>query len=347
MFLKEGLAFDDAMLIPKYSTVKSRSMVDLSVDCGKFKLSHPIVPANMHSIMSKEMATEVANSGGLTLLHRFMPIENQLNLAKDLVLNYGPEKIGVSVGIKENDRENFKRFLDIGINIFCTDIAHGDSQNCYDMISYMKSYFPHITIISGSIATGDGAIRSWRAGADIIKTNVGAGSICTTRIMTGNGVPQLTALIDVAHAKNSMINRQKESSDPILSRKKYLIMSDGGATCFGDLTKALCFADIVMTGNLFAGCKETPGNILNIDGLQYKEYVGSSTHKSSHIEGVSAVVQVKDNYNLILKSMLEAISSGCSYQGAHNLTQLKNDPHFVKISSAGLRESHHHDVKIL
>jgi IMP dehydrogenase len=122
------------------------------------------------------------------------------------------------------------------------------------------------------------------------------------------------------------------------------IIADGGIKSAGDVVKALCFADMVMVGNVFAGCEETPGKTLVIDKIAYKEYVGSSTHKTNHIEGVAALVPAKGSYHSVLTKMLEGLRSGCSYQGAHSLKELRDNPEFIRITNAGLKESHPHDV---
>jgi len=160
-------------------------------------------------------------------------------------------------------------------------------------------------------------------------------SLCTTRIETGNGVPQLTALIDVFE--------KRQFWEDHLGKKLYII-GDGGIKSAGDMIKALCFCDMVMAGNIFAGCPETPGKNLRIGDNTYKEYVGSSTHKTKYIEGVSALVPTKNSFDIVLQKMLDGIRSGCSYQGVSNLTDLKKDPEFVRITNSGLIESKPHNI---
>lgn len=337
--IREGLTFDDVLLVPKYSKIDSRSIVDISVNIGFRTFLHPIIPANMQSVTGEKMADAVIKSGGLAILHRFMPIEEQLEiigrLSNNDLLSHSLNNLAVSVGVKENHHEDIKKFFDKGIKIFCIDIAHGDSKYAINMTEWIRDKYPQSLIISGNVATGNGAKRLWEAGADIVKVGIGPGSLCTTRIETGNGVPQLTALIDVADFKNTFFR----------SQDKYII-ADGGIKNAGDIVKALCFADMVMTGNIFAGCVETPGTILSITGKSYKEYRGSSTHKANHIEGVVAIVPTKGKYKNILEKLLEGLRSGCSYQGAHNISELKDNPEFIKITNAGLIESKPHDIII-
>jgi IMP dehydrogenase len=352
MHILDGLTFDDLLLIPKYSEISSRNMVDLSVNISGLKFSHPIIPANMKTITGKRMAEAVYNSGGLAILHRFMDIEEQLNIikefaeidsqreyyvtndsliAKDSLLSH----VGISVGIKEEDKENIKKFIELGIKIICVDIAHANSLGAVEMVRYIKNNYPDILLIAGNVATFGGAYRLFEAGADIVKAGVGNGALCTTRIETGAGVPQMTALDDCYSAKLSF---QEETG------KKVYLISDGGISNIGSIVKALCFADMVMMGNMFAGCEETPGPILQQNGIMYKEYVGSSTHKSSHIEGVKALVNIKGSFSSILEKIKDGLTSGCSYQGCDNLEKLKDNPKFVKITNNGLIESYPHDV---
>ena len=343
--IRDGITFDDILLVPQYSTVKSRSKVDLSVKLGSLEYKHPIIPANMQTVTGRAMVLAIIESGGLPILHRFMPIEDQLNIAKNIVDVYGDKNIAISIGVKEEDSLYVHKFMSVGVKIFCVDVAHGDSEQCINMVSWLKERKPKPFVIAGNVATGEAAKRLWLAGANVVKVGVGPGSLCTTRIETGNGVPQLTALIDVAQAQKELLTYYKLTDDSDLTRH-FPFISDGGIKSAGDIVKALCFADMVMVGNLFAGCVETPGDVMKIDGRTFKNYVGSSTHKTNHVEGVVALVPTKGTFNSVLAKLLEGLSSGCSYQGAHNLIDLKDNPVFIKISNSGLRESHPHDVII-
>lgn len=348
--MREGLTFDDVLLVPQHSTVESRSKIDLSVKCGPFTWAHPIVPANMQTVTGYQMAVNVRESGGLAILHRFMSIEEQFMTVQDIInMPDGHKYLGVSIGIKPIDRENLKRFVDLGAGIVCVDVAHGDSSQCADMTAWIKENYKDLFLISGNVATGVGATRLWNAGADMVKVGIGPGSLCSTRVETGNGVPQMTALMDVAEAQKDLIELERTRHaypDEVSKRRTYQFMSDGGIKSAGDIVKALCFADMVMVGNLFAGCKEAPGELVYVNGMPHKEYVGSSTHKTNHIEGVKAIVPLKGRFSEVLTKLQEGLQSGCSYQGAHNLSELKDNPEFIKITGAGLRESHPHDVTI-
>jgi IMP dehydrogenase len=345
--IREGLTFDDVLLVPAHSDVKSRTTdIDISVKWGGAHFAHPIIPANMKTVTGNEMAVQIIKSGGLAILHRFMDEKEQLQIANKIFDDHGNDHFAVSIGVKTSDREMVGRFRDAGVRTVCIDIAHGDSSLCTDMVSWIKSKYPDMFIIAGNVATGEGARRLWLAGADVVKVGVGPGSLCTTRIETGNGVPQLTAIMDVAEVQKQLNELERSRRYPGEKVRTYPFISDGGIKSAGDIVKALCFADMVMIGNLFAGCEEAPGKRLVIDGMSYKEYVGSSTHKANHIEGVAALVPYKGTYMDILTKLTEGLRSGCSYQGSHNLTELKDNPTFIRITNAGLKESHPHDVII-
>lgn len=344
MEILEGLTFDDVLLVPQYSEIESRSNVDLSVKIDKLEFKHPIVPANMSSVTGVEMVSNIIESKGLGILHRFMPFEEQLNIATDMVDNYGHKNFAVSLGVQGSDVENSQQFYEAGVRIFCIDIAHGDSAHCVHMIKELKQQYSNITVIAGNVATGHGARRLWEAGADVVKVGVGPGSLCTTRIETGNGVPQLTALMDVQKVQQELRGRDRARGNRETVKKDYPFIADGGIKNAGDTVKALCFADMVMVGNLFAGCVETPGEIYHFNGVAHKEYRGSSTHKTNHIEGVAAWVPCTGTYKNVLTKLSEGLRSGCSYQGVNSLSELKDSPTFIRITNAGLRESHPHDV---
>jgi IMP dehydrogenase/GMP reductase len=232
------------------------------------------------------------------------------------------------------------------------------------VVGCISNKYPQILLIAGNVATGSAAKRLWQVGADIVKVGVGPGSLCTTRIETGNGVPQLTALMDVYTAKKDLekelynktakktnniewLTTDQLAQSNIIKIRKLMIMADGGIKSAGDIVKALCFADLVMIGNMFAGTEESPGTTIIRDGIAYKEYVGSSTHKTNHIEGVEAIVPYKGKFTDILTKILEGIKSGCSYQGVSSLLELREDPQFIRITNAGLKESNHHDVRVI
>jgi IMP dehydrogenase len=324
--IREGLTFDDVLLIPQFSELPSRQNVSLDLKlAGGLGFCHPVIPANMKSIMTPEMARAQALSGGLALLHRFSPYPQEYYNAsvKDLPFKW---RVGVSLGVHKEDRELFNFYHQAGVLVYCIDVAHGDSTLAVEMVKWMRLKTRKSTIIAGNVATGLAASRLWNAGADVVKVGVGPGSLCTTRIETGCGVPQLTALMDVHAAREMRPDRDKKG-----------IIADGGIKNAGDCVKALCFSDFVMCGRLFAGCSETRSGT----------YEGSSTHKTNHVEGVRALVKPQGPYEAVLNRILEGVRSGCSYQGCALVQQLQEEPEFVRITAAGLTESYPHDVQII
>lgn len=342
--IPEGLTYDDVLLIPQYSEIESRSSIDLSITLTKgIKVNIPVVPANMKTVTGFEMAKNVADLGGMAIVHRFMSLEEQLEIVNKFVClsqegtPYYPKHVGYSVGVKKENYTDVDALVSLGAEILCIDIAHGDSKMCVEMTKYISEKYPNVFLISGNVATYGGTMRLLEAGADMVKVGIGPGSLCTTRIETGNGVPQLSAVMFASFARAEWEHK---------TGKKAFIMADGGIKNAGDCVKALCYADMVMAGNLFAGSEETPGQVISIDGRLYKEYVGSSTHKGSHIEGVAAIVPLKGHTKDIMQKLNEGIRSGCSYQGSANLRELKEKHHMMRMTGASLRESHPHDVHI-
>lgn len=330
MKVRQGYCFDDVLLVPKYSRVPSRSKVDTSVDLGKgIALRIPIVSANMKNVTESIMAKTITALGGLAILHRFCSLDEQINM----LLQNDPKHTAVSIGVQAQDKENAEFLIANGAKIICIDVAHGDHDNCAAMTRYIAETYPDVLLIAGNVATAAGAKTLYNAGANVIKVGIGPGSLCTTRIETGNGVPQLTAIADVAEWRNTNGFDCK-------------IIADGGIKSAGDIVKSLCFADAVMLGSLLAGTDEAPGKTITLDGESYKEYAGSSTFKANHVEGISALVKTKGSVKPIIERLIEGLKSGCSYQGANSLRELKINPEFVSISNAGLQESHPHSVTI-
>jgi len=330
MEVKQAYCFDDVLLEPKRSTVISRNDVNLSVDLGNnIKLAIPIVSANMKNITGSQMARVISKIGGLGLLHRFCTIDEQIEMFE--LTKPHENRVGISVGVQEESMDRAKKLIDKGCKIVCIDVAHGHSKLCLDMTLKLANYILNnkynVLLISGNVATRQGAAHLANNGANVVKVGVGSGSLCSTRIEAGVGVPQLSALEDCYNCDG-----------------RIKTIADGGIRRAGDCVKALVFSDAVMLGNVLAGTDEAPGNIVTMNGVRYKEYEGSSTHKSKHIEGVKGLVQLKGGAEPVVQKLLEGIRSGCSYQGAKNLEELKINPKFVSISAEGLKESHPHDI---
>ena len=364
---REYLTFDDVLLVPSKSLPSRETPVlDSLIHCMKddaerwirIYTKHPIVPANMDTICGKEMAIEIVKSGGIAIIHRFMSYENRLDAYNEAMKFAQLGKIHPSVDILEpsdlrtayvgfavvsigcSKEEVFiaKKLIDAGVMALCIDVANGYSDAVSDAIFELRNYQSNrpLWIIAGNIATVEGFQFLVDAGADTVKIGIGPGSHCTTRLVTGCGVPQLSAIMDIAKYK-------LENNVPAT------IIGDGGVKNSGDILKALVAgADLVMSGSLFAGCKETPGEI--VDGM--KVYRGMAS-KDAQVdwrktdpdkivpEGESSLVPYKGTYNNQLQLLVGGIKSGMSYlntETIHNLTHVQ----FIKVSTNTLIENKPH-----
>jgi len=333
MNIVQGYTFDDVLLIPKKSSIKSREDIDLSVEFNKgIKLDIPVISANMTNVTGPAMASEIAQLGGMAILHRFVDDYEFTEQFREAVYPSSDyyNNVGVSVGIHDDDKELAEQAVKDGCRIICVDVAHGHHDNCLQMCDYVAKNFPDVLLIAGNVATVEGAKDLASVCVDVVKCGIGGGSLCSTRIETGNGVPQLSALDNIYQE---------------LKDKNVSIIADGGIKKPGEITKSLCFSHAVMLGNLLAGTEEAPGNIIKVDGRDFKQYAGSSTHKSKHVEGVIGLVPYRGPVEQVITNLMEGLRSGLSYQGASNLNELRKDPQFVSISNAGLIESNPHDVR--
>ena len=344
-----GLSYDDVLLVPRYSTIKSRSEVDLtSYISPRITLSLPITSAPMMDVTGVELAIELAKLGGLGIIPRFISEEGQA----EMVSKVKKEKVLVSaaVGLRNDFVKRAEMLVKAGAYALVLDVANGHMQKAIEATKILKNKFGKDTdIISGLVATSDGAKHLFKAGADSVRVGIGGGSICTTRIATGVGVPNMTTIFDTAKIARSF---------------KKTIIVDAGAKSSGDIVKALaggCAA--VTTGNLLAGTKETPGSITEIKGKKYKQYKGSTslTEKKfqlengvafnkdyiNHIEGVESLVPYKGPLKDHLAIITAGIRSGFSYCGAKNLKQLQKNAKFIRITVGGLTESGAHDVILI
>ncbi len=267
-------------------------------------------------------------------------------------------RVGAAIGVAKGEMDRAEALLAAGADVLVLDIAHGHADHCIDMVRALRNAFPSSQIIAGNVASREGARDLAEAGADAIKVGIGPGSICTTRIVTGFGVPQLTAIID-------SVEGVKESGVDIP------IIADGGIKTSGDLVKALAAgASSVMIGSMFAGCEEAPGSPVIRDGQKVKVVRGmaslaatmsrkgseKSDYESAESqedwakvvpEGVEAVVPYRGHVHEILHQLVGGLKSGLSYGGAQNIEQLWRNAEFIEITPAGVRESSHHDVKKL
>ena len=476
MEFKEGLTFDDVLLVPKYSDITSRSQTNLSTKLSRnISINIPFVSANMDTVTESSMAVAMARAGGIGIIHRFLTIEEQANevlkvkrsgsvmienpysisLEKSIkdALDYAEDKeisgllvvdsnsklvgivterdllfansngsisdimtkdvvtakpgvaldeakqilhqhrieklpivddsgiikglitskditnnadfpnaskdkkgsplVGAAVGVKGDFLERTESLLEAGTDVLVVDIAHGHSENAISAIKNIKKAFPDCELIAGNIATAQGTEDLIKAGVDAVKVGVGSGSICITRVITGSGVPQLTAVMDCAKIGN-------DYGIPIIS--------DGGTRTSGDATKALASgASSVMVGSMLGGTDESPGTVLTKNGKRFKVYRGMASlaasigRKSKETgsfsfdddlndyvaEGVEAMVPYKGTVVDILKQLSGGVRSGLSYCGAHSIPQMQENAEFIKMSRAGFAESQPHDVSLM
>ena len=478
MSIREGITFDDVLLVPKFSDISSRTQTDLSTKLSKnITLNIPLISANMDTVTESTMAVTMARQGGIGIIHRFLTIEEQANQvlkvkrsgsvmienpyqinedqsistaldimtdkevsgllvvdsesklvgilterdvlfesldstklvkelmtknvitskpginvdeAKDILKNNRIEKlpliddnqkihglyttqdilntenypiashdskgrplVGAAVGVKGDFLERTEALLEAGTDAIVVDIAHGHSENAINTVKNIKKAFPDCELIAGNVATAQGTEDLIKAGVDAVKVGVGSGSICITRVITGSGVPQLTAVLDCAEIG-----------------KKYdvPIISDGGTRTSGDATKALAAgASSVMLGSMLGGTDESPGSTISKNGKRYKIYRGMASlaaargRKSKETgiidlgddlndyvaEGVEAFVPYKGTVTDILTQITGGIRSGLSYCGGHTIQQMQENAEFIKMSGAGFAESKSHDVDLM
>lgn len=344
LFLKNAITFDDVLLVPQYSDISSRKNVSIATALFGTPLGVPICSANMDTITEFDMAWEMDALGGFGILHRYAPhdvICHWIHSLKKL----NARNIIPSIGIKSSDVALALHYAELGITGITVDIAHGDSKHMVEMIHHLKS--ANLKVIAGNVASYDGALRLADAGADVIKVGIGGGSMCTTRIVTGHGVPQLSAIEECAKIKRLY---------PHVG-----IIADGGIRNSGDCVKALAFgADICMVGSLLAGTQQTPGCVIEKrDSLgkmhKVKQYRGmaSAEARGSFVvidssytaEGVATTVPYKGSASSVINQLIGGISSGLSYSGAKTLKELRDNSEYVFVTGSSLAESKPHGLK--
>jgi len=343
-----GLSYDDVLLVPQHSKVGSRSEVDLSTQITpRVRLRLPLISVNMTDVTGAEMAIALGKLGAIGFLHRFISPEEQA----DMVFQVKKEKVlvGAAIGIRNDYLKRAEKLVKAGTDILTVDIAHGAMQRAIEATRELKrKYYKKVDIISGVVATYEGAKDLFKAGADSVRVGVGPGTICTTRITTGVGVPQITAVMEATKAAREY---------------KKTVLCDGGTKNSGDIVKGLAAgAAAVVIGSQFAGTDEAPGKLIKKAGKKYKQYNASTslvekrnhlkklknTSKNylKHIEGVKASVPYKGSVSKIVAAMEANIKSGFSYCGARNIDELWQKAQFIRITQQGIRESGTHDVLV-
>lgn len=344
-----GLSYDDVLLVPQYSKIVSRNDIDLFTQITpRVRLLIPLISSNMGTVTDAHFAITIGKLGGLGVIPRFVSAE----MEADMVARVKKENLiaAASIGVKKEEiLTRSENLIKAGVNIFFIDVAHGHMEQVIQTTSLLKrKYGKIVDIVAGNVATEEGAKALYGAGADCVKVGIGPGSICITRQETGCGVPQISAVLDVAK---------------VARRLKKTLICDGGMKNSGDVVKALAAgANAIMSGHLFAGAKESPGKIFKSGKNILKEYNGSTSlvEKLKHvknvgskklsfnylfqIEGVASYVPYKGPLEEILIPMLGNIRSGFSYCGAMNISQLHKKAKFIRVSPVGFKENGAHDV---
>lgn len=342
-----ALSYDDVLLVPQYSEIDSRNDIDLSSKISpNLTLRIPLITTKMDTITGVEMAIAIGKLGGLGILPRFDTIEVEADKVSKVA------KSGVTtaaaIGVKKGYLERATALVNAGATVIDIDVAHGHMKKTIDVTKKLRETFGNkITIISGITSTYGCARDLYQAGADCVLVGVGAGSICITRVMTGFGVPSVTALLNTAKAAREF---------------KKTFAPDAGIRNSGDIVKALATgASAIVGGNIFAGTDETPGEIITKNGIKYKSYNGSASkaekvkqvkkdssdkneNYTKQIEGVESFVKYKGSLNDVVEGILAGVRSGLSYAGAKNIPELWEKAEFIRITPNGHLENGAHDV---
>lgn len=337
MKIRRALSFNDVLLVPRHTSVFSRSDVDLSTTIAGVRLSIPIIAANMSSVCGAEMALAMAGLGGLGIIHRMSTVTDEEWMVRQVRESNGTQ-VGFSVGVGPDWRDRMDACKDHA-NVVCLDVAHADSNRVVDLLaSYFVDYKDYPLII-GNIATADAARRLKEViparyhGSTALKVGIGGGSLCTTRIKTGFGVPTLQSVADVHEVTDGAPE----------------LIADGGIASSGDIVKSLVAgANAVMLGSLLAGTEEAPGELIRGEyGTLMKQYRGSASFSDKqkrgevtrNVEGESTLVPYRGKVADVIGDLLDGIRSGLSYGGAANIRELQDSVEFVEITSHGYGES--------
>jgi IMP dehydrogenase len=344
-----GLTFDDVLLIPQLTTVESRTNIDLSTKLTKkITLTTPMVSSNMDTVTEAEMAIALAEAGGIGIIHRFLTIDAEVEEVKKVKkLKY---KVGAAIGIRADYKERCQALISAGADTIVIDVAHGHSSFFIKVLSELTKKFPKTEFIAGNVATPEATEEMIKNGAAAVKVGIGPGALCTTRVVTGAGVPQLTAISECAK---------------VGQKYDVPIIADGGIQKSGDIVKALAAgASTVMIGTLFAGCEESPALSFFRNNKKYKMTRGMASLmansdrqkrdesvkkdlKTYAAEGVEAIVPYRGKVSELMDQLMGGVRSGFSYSGAHNLKELWQKAEFIQITQSSLKESGAHDVDVL
>lgn len=336
----QAFTFDDFMLAPVHSEIKSRKHPDVSVSLPGLALRTAVLAAPMNTIVEEEMVLAMAAEGATSVLHRFMGLEQQLKVCRN-ILAKGVSDFFVAVGATKDYLERVQELNKVGVKNFCIDVANGHSSVCVSAVDTIVNKVPGVQVLAGNVCTLDGALRLAEVGASSIRVGIGPGSMCITRLVTGHGVPQLSAVEECSRLKARF--------------PEVAIVADGGLRNSGDIVKALAIgADAVMIGSLLKATKETPGAVIEEGGKRFKYYSGMASEEGRANwfdraetgfvpEGVSVKVPYEGRtVNEVMAKLIGGLKVGMSYAGASTIKELQKNATWVRITSAGHAEGTPH-----
>ncbi|MDR3190625.1 MAG: IMP dehydrogenase [Lactobacillaceae bacterium] len=362
-----GLTFDDVLMVPAQSDVIPNTVSLATELTPTLKLNIPILSSAMDTVTESRLAIRLAQLGGLGVVHKNMLIEQQAAEVKkvkeapvDLGLNpaaavdaQGRLIVAGAVGVTNDTIDRVRAMVEAGVDAIVLDSAHGHSNGVLRKVTEVREAFPDLNIIAGNIATGAATAALYEAGADVVKVGIGPGSICTTRVVAGTGVPQITAILEAAETA---------------AQYGKAIIADGGIKYSGDIVKAIAAGgNAVMLGSMLAGTDETPGEVLEdaVTGKKYKSYRGMGSiaamengSKDRYFqgevkevnkmvpEGIEARTAYKGTLSDVVFQLVGGLRSGMGYTGSASINDLIVKSQFIQITNAGLVESHPHDVEI-
>ena len=345
--MRKALTYDDINIVPKYSDIESRVDIDISTRfTKKIKIDNPVVSSPMDTITELDMARKMMEWGGVGVIHRFMSIEEQVEIMKKLCYMSDSNHILIkndlprcaAIGVTGDYLERAQELVNNGCNVLLIDVAHGHHKLVGEAVERIKN-IQGVEVIAGSVATTEAVQYLCEQGADAIRVGIGNGSLCETRIRTGVGIPQVTALFDCVAVADTF-------GCPTIA--------DGGVRNIGDVCKGLaCGADSVMLGSLLSGTKETPGTIEKIgewpNEQLYKKYRGSASLDSKksrgnkeNVEGNHKVIPYKGKVKRILRDIQEGLRSSFSYVGANNIAEFYSKVELIEVTRAGQVEASPH-----
>ena len=354
-FLMTGLTYDDVLLLPDASDVVPSEVNTQTRLTRNISLSIPIASSAMDTVTESEMAIAMSKAGGIGILHRNLSIDDQVKHVKLTKAATPDGLVGAAVGVGDDGYARAQALIEAGVDVVVVDTAHGHHRGVLDAVARIKKAYSHVDVIGGNVATRAGAQALINAGVDAVKVGVGPGSICTTRVVAGVGVPQVTAIMEAHKACFT-------ADIPLIA--------DGGLQYSGDIAKAIVAgADTVMLGSLLAGCAESPADLIEINGKKYKGYRGmgslgamqsrgeqKSYSKDRYMqddvlaedklvpEGIEGKVAYSGPVAQVLHQLVGGLRSGMGYAGAATIAELQSRGQLIQITAAGLHESHPHDI---